>query len=394
MNVVCIGGGPAGLYFGILTKLRDPSAEVCVVERNPRGVTHGWSVVFWDDLVRSLRASDPKTASAIMSMANEWYDQQVQIGRRNALPQRARMGGYGYSVGRTTLLQILTDRAESLGVKIDFSAGMVDVSAFPDADLVVAADGVNSRTRTLLAPHLRPAVNPGRNYYIWLGTRKLFNVFTFAFEESTAGWVWLHAYRFSKDYSTVIFECAPETWHGLGLDKMTMEEGLVLLQRLFSSELGGHELINQAGPTGQMMPWLNFVDVTNQRWYHGNVVLMGDAAHTTHFSIGSGTKLAMEDAIWLDRALRAYTALPKALAAYQAERSRVVVARQGEARASTVWFDNIAHHIETDPVHFAYALRTRRQQPSGISWMLHQATQYKAGQVARRWVSNAKRRLQ
>jgi anthraniloyl-CoA monooxygenase len=387
LKIVCVGAGPAGLHFAILSKLRDPATEVTVLERNPRGVTNGWGVVFWDDLVHGLRRSDAEVARQILADANQWHDQEVQVGE--AKP--ARMGGYGYSIGRARLLDILTARAESLGVRLEFGAE-VDATRFADADLVVAADGANSRTRATYADHFQPTIESGRNYYIWLGTRKLFDIFTFAFEETPAGWVWLHGYRFSDEYSTCIFECSPETWHGLGLDTMELDDGIEMMAKVFARELDGHELINQTGRSGKL-PWLRFTDITNQRWYHQNVVLLGDAAHTTHFSIGSGTKLAIEDAIGLDQALRAHAQIPDALAAYQAERSSAVGVRQQAARVSTAWFENVAEHITVDPVRFAYSLRTRREQPAGLSWVLHRATQYRAGQVARRWVSTAKRRL-
>ncbi|GAA5145498.1 FAD-dependent monooxygenase [Pseudonocardia eucalypti] len=387
MKIICIGAGPAGLYFAILSKLRDPACEVTVVERNPRGVTHGWGVVFWDDLVHGLRRSDPVTCAAILDVANQWHDQEVQVGRPSGAEKPARMGGYGYSVGRAQLLDILTRRAESLGVKVEFEHSPVDASDFPDAELVVAADGAGSVTRTRFAEHFKPTVESANNYYIWLGTRKLFNIFTFAFEESPAGWVWLHGYRFSDEYSTCIFECSPHTFAGLGLDTLSEEDGLAKIRSLFARELDGQELINKGSP------WLRFTDVSNQHWYHGNMVLMGDAAHTTHFSIGSGTKLAMEDAIGLDVALRGSESLPDALATYQADRSAAVAVRQAAARTSTEWFENVAEHIKTDPVRFSYALRTRREEAGGLSWLAHRATQYRAGQTARRWVSTAKRRL-
>lgn len=387
MKIACVGAGPAGLYFAILSKLRDPAAEVTVLERNPRGVTYGWGVVFWDDMVNGLRASDPETARLVLADANQWHDQQTHVGGEKP----AHMGGYGFSIGRTRLLNLLTERAESLGVQVRFETE-IDPAQLPDADLVVAADGVNSRIRSQHVDEFKPTVVSGRNYYIWLGTRKLFNVFTFAFERTAAGWVWLHGYRFNDEHSTCIIECAPETWKGLGLDTLDADAGLVKLQEVFARELDGNELISQTSGAGKT-PWLNFADVTNQNWYHDRTVLMGDAAHTTHFSIGSGTKLAIEDAIGLDRAMKAHAALPEALAAYQRDRGTAVAARQASARASSAWFENVDQHIDTDPVRFAYALRTRREQPAGMSWLLHRATQYRAGQVGRRWISTAKRRL-
>ncbi|MBO0872806.1 MAG: FAD-dependent monooxygenase, partial [Pseudonocardia sp.] len=329
MKIACVGAGPAGLYFAILSKLRDPAAEVTVLERNPRGVTYGWGVVFWDDMVHGLRGSDPETARLVLAGANQWHDQQTHIGGEKP----AHMGGYGFSIGRTHLLNLLTERAESLGVQVRFDTE-VDAAELPDADLVVAADGVNSRIRSQYVDEFKPTVDYGRNYYIWLGTRKLFNVFTFAFERTPSGWAWLHGYRFNDEYSTCIIECAPETWRGLGLDTMDADAGLAKLQEVFARELDGNELISQTSGAGKT-PWLNFADVTNQNWYHDRTVLMGDAAHTTHFSIGSGTKLAIEDAIGLDQALKAHSALPDALAAYQRDRGTSVAARQASARASS-----------------------------------------------------------
>ncbi len=394
MKIVCVGAGPAGLYFAILSKLRDPGAEVLVVERNPRGVTHGWGVVFWDDLLGGLIRSDPDTARRIREAANQWHDQEVHVG--DAKP--ARMGGYGFSIGRARLLEILTARAEALGVRVDFDTRSEDpVGAFPDADLVVAADGANSRIRARYADEFKPTIEEGRNHYIWLGTHRVFDVFTFAFERTSAGWAWFHGYRFDSDTSTCIIECPPETWDGLGLDELELDESIAVLQDVFARELDGHQLINQVGPTGKL-PWVRFADVANQHWSYGKVVLMGDAAHTTHFSIGSGTKLAIEDAIGLDRAMRAHLSLPDALAAYERDRSSAVLVRQRAARGSTAWFESVAQRIEVDAdsVRFAFALRSRRDgdgTPTGISWMLHRATQYPAGQWARRLVSSTKRRL-
>ncbi|MDT5027223.1 MAG: anthraniloyl-CoA monooxygenase [Micromonosporaceae bacterium] len=393
MKIVCVGAGPAGLYFAILSKLRDPGVDVRVVERNPRGVTNGWGVVFWDDLLAALARTDPESARRIRATANQWHDQQVHVGA--AKP--ARMGGYGFSIGRARLLEILTSRAESLGVRVDFDTRSEDpVADFPDADLVVAADGANSRIRARYAEELEPTIEEGRNRYIWLGTHKTFDVFTFAFERTSAGWLWFHGYRFNSDTSTCIVECPPGTWDGLGLGELDLDGSVALLQDVFAGELDGHELINQSGLAG-VSPWLRFADVTNQHWSHGNVVLVGDAAHTTHFSIGSGTKLAIEDAIGLDRAMRAHAGVAEALAAYQRDRAAAVALRQRAARRSTAWFESVPERIEIDddPVRFAYALRTRRDlsAPGGVSWMLHQATQYPLGQRARRLVSSTKRRL-
>lgn len=390
METICVGAGPAGLYFGILSKLRDPAGVVTVLERNPRGVTYGWGVVFWDDLMANLHRNDPVSARRIYSAAVQWYDQQVRIGDRPA----AHMGGYGYSIGRALLLSILTERAEELGVEVRFDHPVEDVARLRGVDLVVAADGANSRTRELLAERFEPAVEVGRNYYIWLGTHKVFDVFTFGFERTAAGWLWFHGYRFNADTSTIIVECAPATWCGLGLDTLGPDESLQLLRDIFARHLDGHDLIDQrAGP--DKTPWLNFTRISNTQWYADNVVLMGDAAHTTDFSIGSGTKLAIEDAIGLDTALRAYPVVPDALVRYQHDRAAAVTIRQRAARSSASWFENVQRHIEADPVRFAYSLRTRRDgavSRASLSWLLHRATQHAAGRMARRWISAAKRR--
>ncbi|HEY2206376.1 MAG TPA: FAD-dependent monooxygenase [Pseudonocardia sp.] len=393
MRIVCVGAGPAGLYFAILSKLRDPAAEVTVLERNPRGVTYGWGVVFWDDLMHGLRHGDPVSAASIESGANQWHDQEVHVG--DAKP--AHMGGYGYSIGRALLLDILTRRAEALGVDVRFDQVVDDAaidSDFSDADLVVAADGVNSRLRARHEDDFGTTVDSASNYYIWLGTHKLFDVFTFAFEKTAAGWVWLHGYQFDDTTSTCIIECSPETWKGLRLDTLDTDEGIALLEGVFARELGGNKLINQTGPNAKTS-WLRFNDVTNRRWWHGRVALMCDAAHTTHFSIGSGTKLAIEDAVGLDRAMRAHQDVPAALAAYERDRATAVAERQGSARSSTAWFEHVDSHIDTDPTRFAYSLRTRRdgKTAGGVSFLLHRATQYRAGRLGRRLISSTKRKL-
>jgi anthraniloyl-CoA monooxygenase len=379
------------LYFAILSKLRDPRGEVTVFERNPRGVTYGWGVVFWDDLLDNLRRGDGSSARRIQAGARQWYDQQACVGAQAP----AHMGGYGFSIGRSLLLSILTARAEELGVDLRFEHPVDDLARLAGADLVVGADGANSRVRQLGAPHFAPRVDVGRNHYIWLGTHKVFDVFTFAFERTAAGWIWFHGYRFNDDTSTCIVECSPRTFHGLGLDTLGPDEGVALLQDIFARHLDGHRLINQRAGLANT-PWLNFTRISNRRWFHHEVVLLGDAAHTTDFSIGSGTKLAIEDAIGLDRALRTCPhRLPDALRTYQHDRAAAVTRRQDAARSSAAWFENVDHHIETDPVRFAYSLRTRRDGAvplASLSWLLHQATQYTAGRAARRWVSTAKRR--
>jgi 2-polyprenyl-6-methoxyphenol hydroxylase-like FAD-dependent oxidoreductase len=392
MEIVCVGAGPAGLYFAILSKLRDPSAEVTVLERNPAGVTHGWGVVFWDDLVESLLGADPASGEQILGAARQWTDMTVQVGSCKPVW----LGGYGYSMGRNRLLDVLAAHAASLGVRVHFEHAVADIAEFSGADLVVACDGARSQTRQRLAAELGTRTDAGRNRYVWLGTRHVFDTFTFSFRHTRAGWIWMHAYGFDADTSTCVVECPPETWTGLGLDTADTRAGLDVLSEVFAEDLGGAGLISTRAGT-EPSAWLSFAWVRNERWFHDNVVLMGDAAHTTHFSIGSGTKLAVEDAIGLDDALRRHSDLTTALRAYQDRRSLQVAVRQAAARASAAWFENVPHMITTDPLRFAYSLQTRRDprvSRSGLDWLFHRASQNRIAQAGRRRISSARRRAQ
>jgi len=371
MRIACVGGGPAGLYFAALAKLGDPAHEVTVFERNPAGVTPGWGVVFWDDLVDGLYASDPVSARAIRRSALSWGDQEVRVGGRPV----AHLGGYGFSIARGRLLGLLAERAAGLGVELRFGHEVGDPAEVADADLVVAADGAGSRLRRRDAAHFGPRVAAGRNLYIWLGTHQVFDAFTFAFERTRAGWIWLHAYRYDAGSSTCIVECPPETWRGLGLHRLAPDEALRTLERVFARHLGGHALLDRP-PGLERARWLTFRRVSNATWHHGRVVLVGDAAHTTHFSIGSGTKLALEDAMALARHLRDHGDLPTALAAYEAERRAALRELEAEARRSARWFEDLGRHVELPPVQFAYALRSRRRgEDARWRYLLHLATQ-------------------
>src|SRR5215210_7983851 len=212
MRIVCVGGGPAGLHFAICMKLRDKDHEVTVIERHPAGVAYGWGVVFWDDMLDNLYDNDPESAWEIRDRSVLWDDQEVHVRGKQTIP----IGGYGFSIGRKPLLDILAKRATNLGAAVQFEREVEDLSEFADADLIVACDGVNSLVRQVYADKFQTNVDVGRNKYIWLGARKVFDTFTFAFEETNAGWIWFHAYRFNADTSTFIVECSPETWKGLG----------------------------------------------------------------------------------------------------------------------------------------------------------------------------------
>jgi anthraniloyl-CoA monooxygenase len=394
MKIVCVGGGPAGLYFAISMKLRHQEHDIIVLERNPAGVTYGWGVVFWDDLLNNLYHNHPESAREIRDSSVCWNDQEVHI-RGN---QTAYLGGYGFSMSRERLLGILAKDAMELGTDVQFEREVEDLSKFADADLIVACDGANSRLRQLYADQFQTNVEVGRNKYIWLGTHKVFDAFTFAFEETDAGWIWFHAYHFNTDISTCIVECSQETWEGLGFDELGPDESITLLEKIFESYLDGYSLMTQMSHLVRM-PWLNFRSISNQNWYHENVVLMGDAAHTTHFTIGSGTRLAIEDAIGLAENLYEHEDLQVALKAYEEERRTVMFTLQSEARNSSQWFENIERYIGQGLIQFAYALEHRRKgrTPAEVSWHYyarHVATQKIAAlRRLRRWVYSAKREL-
>ncbi|WP_375765426.1 FAD-dependent monooxygenase [Archangium gephyra] len=385
MKIVCLGAGPAGLYFSILAKLSNRNHDVTVIERNAAGVTFGWGVVFWEELLDDLYRNDPVSARALAEAAARWDTQEVHIhGRRTT-----HVGGYGFSLGRERLLDILTRRASSLGIELRFQQEVEDLSAFADADLIVASDGANSRARQLQGDAFQTQIELGRNKYIWLGTHKVFDTFTFAFEQTPAGWIWFHAYRFNEDTSTCIIECPPETWKGLGFDTLDSDATLRRLEAIFKRQLDGQQLINQTRGRCQAQ-WLHFRRITNERWRHGKLVLMGDAAHTTHFSIGSGTKLAMQDAIGLASKLREHADLPTALAAYEEQRRLDILPLQTAARRSTEWFENVPHHVEQLGPRFAYALLNRRSSPTRWHYLLHLANQDEMLRSALRWLHFAR----
>lgn len=394
LRISCVGGGPAGLYFAILMKERARDHEITVFERNPAGVTYGWGVVFWDDLLDQLYASHPPTAREISADAFRWNGQQLAVEGRDPV----HLEGPGYGIGRHRLLDLLIDRARELGVEIRFEHEVEAGSQLPEADLIVACDGVSSRLRQLHAGDFRTDVHVGRNKYIWLGTTKVFDTFTFAFVPTAAGWIWCHAYGFDGKTSTFIVECSPETWSGLRFDQLGEDETVALLEQLFASQLEGHALRTSVGGNGAA-PWLNFRTLTNETWHHENIVLMGDAAHTTHFTIGSGTKLALEDAIALAANLCEVPKLEQALVDYQLERKLALRFAQTEARFSAQWFENVRRYVELDPPLLFVLLRLRRSPllpriPPTLYYRLYEATRnVRALRKLRRWVGPRLRAL-
>ena len=359
MKIDVIGGGPGGLYFGLLMKKADARHDITVFERNGPDDTFGWGVVFSDETLESLRDGDGASFEEISRRFARWEAIDVHVGPAPTTPVRS--GGHGFAgIARKQMLDVLVRRCVELGVDVRFRTEVEDVERFvadSHADLIVAADGVNSRTRTAFADSFRPTLSPGRSRFIWLGTRQPFEAFTFVVRETDAGVMQVHAYRFDDEMSTFIVETNEETWRRAGFDRMTVEESVAACERLFAPELGGHALLTNKSA------WISFVTVTNERWRHDNVVLIGDAAHTAHFSIGSGTKLALEDAIALARACGAHAGdVPAALEAYEASRRLEVLRLQRVASHSQAWFEDIARYRRFAPEQVAFSLLTRSKK--------------------------------
>lgn len=356
MKVACVGGGPAGLYLSILLKRQDPSHDITVHERDPEGSTYGWGVTYWRGLLDKLHTHDPESARAVEEHSVRWNHGVAHV--RDTATRHP--GDEGFGIGRHRLLEILAGRARSLGVRLEFEHEVTDRN-LPEADLVVAADGVRSALRTGHADRFGEEIRAGRDQYIWLGTTKVFDAFTFAFVETDHGWIWCYGYAFSPERSTCVVECAPETWAGLGLDRADEADGLALLEKLFADVLDGHALIGRSSGQGGAQ-WLNFRTLTNRTWHHDNLVLLGDAAHTTHYSVGAGTTLALEDAIALAGALHEHAALPQALAHYERERKQALLPIQSAARYSAQWYENLPRYIRLPPDQM-FALLGQRHSP-------------------------------
>ena len=357
MRIGCIGGGPAGLYFAILMKNADPANEVTVWERNRADDTFGWGVVFSDATMSNFAEADPATHDRILRRFRHWDG--IDIHFKGTLTTST---GHGFAgLSRRALLDILQHRALELGVQVAFETNALDPESLAGYDLIVAADGIHSRTRQRYAALFKPDIDVRKCRYIWYGTHRRLDAFTFIFEETPWGWFQAHAYRFDEDTSTFIVETREETWHAAGLDRASTAESIAFCEKLFARQLEGEPLLVNAGHA-RGSAWLNFPRVLCERWYHGNLVLIGDAAHTAHFSIGSGTKLAMEDAIALAATLRDEPRIEDALARYQAERSLEALKLQNAARNRMEWFENVARYVHLEPTQFAYSLLTGSQR--------------------------------
>jgi anthraniloyl-CoA monooxygenase len=358
VKVVTIGGGPAGLYFALLLKQHDASHEVTVLERNAPDDAYGWGVVFSEQTLENLRVADDETYRAITQRFAHWDDIDVHVRGRTITSS-----GHGFSgIARRTLLNILQQRARDLGVDVRFGTEVANPSQV-SADVIVAADGVNSIVRRTYAEAFTPDVDLRTARYIWLGTTHLFDAFTFIFVETDAGVFQAHAYRFDDQHSAFIVECDERSWRAAGFDHMDVAESVRACQAMFAPWLAGHPLLENTPPHLRAAPWICFARVSNERWHHRNVVLIGDAAHTAHFSIGSGTKLAMEDAIVLARELHSANAdLGATFERYESARRTEALRLQNAARNSMEWFENVRRYIHLEPEQFAYSLLTRSQR--------------------------------
>ncbi|MBN7761179.1 MULTISPECIES: bifunctional salicylyl-CoA 5-hydroxylase/oxidoreductase [Nitratireductor] len=361
MKVAILGGGPAGLYFAISMKLRDAAHDITVFERNKPDDTFGWGVVLSDETLDNLAENDPVSAERIREHFAYWDD--IAVVHKGV---RTLSTGHGFcGIGRMRLLILLQERARELGIRLEFETEIDDPRPFmAEYDMVLASDGLNSRTRTTFADVFKPDIDVRKCKFVWLGTHQKFDdAFTFIFEKTEHGWVWAHAYQFDDETATFIVECGPETWEKFGFGEMSQQDSIAVCERIFKNHLGGHKLMTNANHI-RGSAWINFPRVLCERWSHENIALMGDAAASAHFSIGSGTKLALESAIALAEYLHTEPTLKEAFDKYEDARRLEVLRLQSAARNSLEWFEEVERYLDLDPVQFNYSLLTRSQRIS------------------------------
>jgi anthraniloyl-CoA monooxygenase len=350
MNINIIGGGPAGLYFAILMKKADPAHRIRIYERNGPDDTFGWGVVFSGKTLANLRAADAESHAEITRQFEAWDN--VDVVHRD---EKISIHGNSFSgIARLQLLKILQRRAEQLGIEISFHTEINDVETLRrESDLLVAADGVNSSVRLQYLEQLKPQLDLRAHRYIWYGTNQLFHGLTLTFRHHAGGTFAAHSYKFNQQTSTFIVECDPETWRKTGFDRMSDAETRDYLEEVFATDLDGHPLLSNNSK------WIQFLLVKNENWFFENLVLLGDALHTAHFSIGSGTKLAMEDAIALAESFQQTRSVPEALAHFAELRRPVIEEYQSAAFESMLWFENVRTYLHLSPIDLAFSVMTR-----------------------------------
>jgi len=350
MKITIIGGGPAGMYFGILMKAADAAHQITIYERNGPDDTFGWGVVFSGRTLNNLREADAPSHAEITRDFAAWDNVDVAH-----LDENISIHGNSFSgIARLRLLKILQRRCEDLGIEMRFHSEITDLKSFvSECDLFVGADGVNSTVRQKFADQFKPDLSTRPNKYVWYGTHQLFHGLTLTFRETREGVFAAHSYKFDTTTSTFIIECDPHTWANAGFDEMSDAETRAHLENVFARDLAGHQLLSNNSK------WINFLLVRNANWYFDNVVLLGDALHTAHFSIGSGTKLALEDAITLAQCFRHNAEVSKALRQFETERKPVIETYQAAAEESMLWFENAKDFMQLTPIELAYVLMTR-----------------------------------
>jgi anthraniloyl-CoA monooxygenase len=352
MKINIIGGGPAGLYFALLMKKQNPAHSITVFERNGPNDTFGWGVVFSDKTLSYLKESDEESCAAITERFETWDNVDVVHRDRKVTIRGNKFSG----IARIELLNILQERCLSLGVDVRFRTEISGMETDAGVDLLVGADGINSTIRQGQQQFFQPDLSVRRNKYIWYGTRRLFHGLTLTFRESGAGVFAAHSYKFNRTTSTFIVECDEQTWTGAGFERMTDAETREYLEQVFAGDLQGQSLMSNNSK------WINFVNVKNRHWSHRNIVLLGDALHTAHFSIGSGTKLALEDAIALAQSFRRETQTQAALRDFENNRRPIIEEYQEAAFESLVWFENVRDYMHLAPLPFAFSLMTRSKR--------------------------------